>query len=97
MQDRNTVISFDGYQSDSFQVLSSLDQGCPLSGILYNFYNKLQIEGVDEKHGKLAASFVDDAINIAKGKTLEDATHKLRDMMERPGGGIEWAASPLPE
>jgi hypothetical protein len=37
---RRTSMVFDGYRSKvPLAILAGLDQGCPLSGILYNFYN----------------------------------------------------------
>ena len=91
MEGRKTVIAFDDYVSELFEVRNGLDQGCNLSGAEYAFYNRSQVTGSDGCRGESASSFVDDTINLAAGKDLTEATRRIEDMMLRPGGGIQWA------
>ena len=39
LRSRQTNLTFDGFQSECFNVKNGLDQGDPLSGILYLLYN----------------------------------------------------------
>ncbi|KAF8575599.1 hypothetical protein K439DRAFT_1369636 [Ramaria rubella] len=39
VEGRQTMLSFDGHMSDKKTLLHGLDQKCPLSRILYQFYN----------------------------------------------------------
>ena len=80
---RQTRLHFDDFISDPIQ-------GCPLSMLLYAFYNA---ELIEIAHGKneLAAGFVDDCAFVAVADTLDD-THKiLKDMMECPNRGLDWS------
>ena len=64
-----------------------IDQGCPLSGILFQFYN--DIDGYDPKKGKTVVTFVDNALMLACAKTLAAAKPKVTDMMTWPPDGLE--------
>ena len=58
--------------------------------LFYSFYNAPLLEtakGCDE----LSLGFVDDSMMLAVGKNLAECHEKLKDMMERPGGGFEWS------
>ena len=60
MQNRKTTLHFNNYNSPVFVIPSSLDQGCPLSPLLYLFYNT-DLAGLaeDEKQAVLIAFFDD--------------------------------------
>ncbi|KZP26979.1 hypothetical protein FIBSPDRAFT_662264, partial [Athelia psychrophila] len=63
---RTTVLSFDGFVSAAFDVLNGMDQGNPLSMILYGFYGPdlLKFWGdVDE----LQTAFMDDTTFMVAG------------------------------
>ena len=56
----------------------------------YSFYNALLLEtavGQDE----LSQGFVDNSMMLAVENDLAECHGKLKDMMERPGGGFEWS------
>ncbi|KZP19632.1 hypothetical protein FIBSPDRAFT_670094, partial [Athelia psychrophila] len=56
---RTTILSFDGFLSAIFEVYSGLDQGNPLSMILYCFYAMDLLKNFGKKD-ELSTSFVDD-------------------------------------
>ena len=58
--------------------------------LYYSFYNAPLIE-VASSEDKLSPGFVDDSMMLAIGNTLTQCHAKLKDMMERPGGGFEWS------
>jgi len=84
---------FDGFVSEPVSLHRGINQGCPLSGILFQFYNADLIDGYDPKKGETAVTFVDDALMIAHVKTLLEANTKLVDKMTHPGGGLDWSCT----
>ena len=58
--------------------------------LYYSFYNVPLIE-VASSNDELSPGFVDDSMMLAIGDTIEQCHAKLKDMMERPGGGFEWS------
>jgi len=40
--------------------------------------------------GEDAITFVDDTLLLARGKMLAEANDKVKGMMEREGGGLDW-------
>jgi ribonuclease HI len=90
---RATNICFDDFRSCLHSIEAGLDQGCPLSPLLYIVYNSplLEVPKRDPKNGEMASGFIDDVALLAKGNNLEEANQKLEDMMHRPEGALEWA------
>ncbi|QRW04674.1 Reverse transcriptase from transposon X-element protein [Ceratobasidium sp. AG-Ba] len=93
---RTTVLKFDDYESEKFEIKHGIDQGCPLSCIFYIFYNSDLIRVAktptgQSKREELAVGYIDDVALLARAATMEEAEEKLRDMMERKGGALEWA------
>src|SRR5882724_3998406 len=88
---RNTSITFDGYALEQRTLPQGLDQGCPLSGITFQFYNADLIDICDKKSGEDAVAFVDDTLLLAQGKNLEITNNKVKEMMERDGGALTWS------
>ena len=74
--------------SEPLALSRGIDQGCPLSGILFQLYNADLIDGYELRRGEVAVAFVDNALMLAWGKTLLDANSRLSNMMEQPGRGI---------
>ena len=64
-----------------------MDQGCPLSGAAYQFYNVDLLEITDGKNTEECIRFVDDTTIIAKGTNLQEAFEKLGTIMTRKAGG----------
>ncbi len=88
---RRTQLKFDDYTSDTFEILSGIDQGCPLSVILYAFYNSDLIDSACAANGETAVGSMDDVAMIAIGKTFPDCHDKIRQFMERTGGAFDWS------
>ena len=72
------------------EIPRGLDQGCPLSGIVYQFYNAGFIEVVNQQKGEDCVGFVDDITIIAEGADLQEACDKLSSIMTRTGREIDW-------
>ena len=54
-----------------------MDQGCPLSGVEYQFYNADLLEITNRKEAEDCIRFVNDTIIIAEGANLQEAFKKL--------------------
>ncbi|QRV84548.1 Reverse transcriptase from transposon X-element protein [Ceratobasidium sp. AG-Ba] len=94
LQGRRTLIKFDDFTSEWFDIEHGIDQGCPLSCIYYLLYNSGAVELADPGNQEMASGFVDDIALLARAESLEKANKKLVSMMDRPGGMREWAAKP---
>ena len=90
---QTTTLAFDGFVLEPVPLRRGIDQGCPLSGILFQFYNADLIDGYDPKAGESAVAFVDDILILAHVSTLTEANSKLIHMMEHPGGGLDWSCT----
>ena len=61
LKERNTYLKFDDYTSGALELENGIDQGCPLSMILYLYYNADMLEipkGKKESggHGRASAT-----------------------------------------
>lgn len=91
---RRTQLKFDGHLSDWIPIRNGIGQGDPLSMILYIIYDSDLVDiaiGRGKKERTLA--FVDDTAFIAIGKSFHDTHATLKHMLERPGGGYDWAGA----
>jgi hypothetical protein len=77
---RRTMLVFDGHRLSPLAIHARLDQGCPLSGILYNFYNAHigEMAG-DDKKKILIPGFADNLAVLVRGSSF----YSMRDVMER--------------
>ena len=92
MAGRKTILMFDDYISDPFEVTNGLDQGDPPSSVFYGFYNADLITPSSDPN-ELKSAFVDDTVYLAAGNTFQENNDKLSNMMTRPNGANEWSAS----
>lgn len=90
LSDRKTQLRFDDYLSDPIHITNGTTQGCPLSMLLYAFYNADLID-VAKGKDELASGFVDDCAFVTVGDTLDITHDMLKDMMERGDGGLDWS------
>ena len=88
---RKTSLCFDDYISILFNILSGLDQGCPISPIGFLFNNADILEVPRRHRGEIGFGFIDDVGLGARGPTQQAANAKIKSMMERRGGCIEWS------
>src|SRR5882672_8149571 len=91
VEGRWTTMRFDGYTSEARRLRRGIDQGCPLSGIIFQLYNADLLEIGDSKRGEDAVGFVDDTLLLARAGTLGESNGKVKAMMEKEGGGIDWS------
>ncbi|KAF8580772.1 hypothetical protein K439DRAFT_1301943, partial [Ramaria rubella] len=68
VKDRQTSLSFDGFISDMKTLHRGLDQGCPLSGILYQFYNAALLDIPNRQEGEEVTAYADDTVMLASGE-----------------------------
>ena len=87
---RRTKICFDDHETEAFDVDNGIGQGDPLSMILYLFYNA-DILDMTRASNELAIGYVDDLALIAIGDSFDQTHAILKEMMERHGGGCDWA------
>jgi hypothetical protein len=90
LTDRTTRLKFDDFISDPIPLKNGTTQGDPSSMLFYSFYNAPLIETA-KSDDELSPGFVDDSMMLATGDSLDICHAKLKDMMERPGGGFEWS------
>ncbi|GJF00314.1 RNA-directed DNA polymerase-like protein [Phanerochaete sordida] len=86
-----TKLLFDDFESAPFDIFTGLDQGCPLSVILYQFYNSPLLDSAEAKLGELITGNIDDVAVLATGDTFDDTHAKLRAFMTRPDGAFIWS------
>ena len=91
MENRKAIIRFDGYESPPFRLSKGIDKGCPLSGVLFQFYNTDLVEVCDLSRGEEAVAFVDNALLLARGKNLSETNERVKAMMVRQNRGLEWS------
>ena len=87
---RHTKLKFDDFTSEPINISNGIGQGDPLSMILYILYNAdlLEIIGNDDED---ALEYVDDIALVAIGDDLEETTKKLKHMMTKEDGGLQWS------
>jgi Reverse transcriptase (RNA-dependent DNA polymerase) len=90
---RRTTMVFDEYDSPLLTLPCGTDQGCPLLGMLFQFYTADLLDVAKTDNGEDAVVFVDDTALLATATTLKAANRKLKSMMEQTHGGFAWAAS----
>ena len=92
MSGQKTILMFDNYVSEPFEVTNGLDQGDTPSSVFCGFYNAdLITPSADPK--KLKSAFVDDTAFLAAGNSFQENNDKLSSMMTRPNGANKWFAS----
>lgn len=90
---RKTTLVFDDYKSEPFAVEDGLDQGDAHSLIAWLIYN-LSIIRIFRKIAKeTGLLYVDDTAALVTGINFHTTHEKLKDIMNREGGILEWAAT----
>ena len=91
LMNRKTRLKFDDYTSDIIDITNGIGQGDPLSMLLYILYNADLLDLPDNPLAEDAIGYVDDIALIATGVDFEETTHRLKDMMTKDGGGLQWS------
>ena len=85
-----TKLKFNDYTSEWFNMDDVIGQGDPLSMILY-LYSNVNLLDMDEGQKELALGYVDDMGLVSTMDTFSQTHAAVENMMERRGGGFEWA------
>lgn len=85
------MLCFDDHSTEAKTILRGMNQGCPLSGIAYQFYNADLLETTKPNKKEDSAAFVDDTVIFMEGESITDVFKKLENVMEQEGGALEWA------
>ena len=93
LTNRRTRIKFDDYTSELIEITNGIGQGDPISMLLYIIYNADLLEIPDDEELEEAISYVDDIALVAVGDNFEETTRRLRNLMEKQEGGLEWSKS----
>jgi hypothetical protein len=92
MAGRKTILVFDDYESEPFEVTNGLDQGDPPSSVFYSFYNA-DLIAPSPNPNELKSAFVDDTVFLAAGTTFEENNTTLRNMMTGHNGATAWSTA----
>ena len=90
LSNHSTCLCFDNYISNPILIHNGTTQGCPLSMILYAYYNADLIDIARGKY-ELSTGFIDDCTFVATADTLIKAHTILKNMMERTNGELNWS------
>ena len=90
---RSTMISFDDYESPPLAITNGIDQGCPLSVILYLIYNSGLLHVAMDTTKELAVGFMDDITLVARAPSFPEAAQIITDMMYRSNGALKWSTT----
>ncbi|GBE85286.1 hypothetical protein SCP_0704730 [Sparassis crispa] len=93
LEGRRTRILFNDFRSALFEIINGIDQGCPLSVILYEFYNSDLFEIAYRIPQSLALGYIDDAAIIAIGKDFEETHTILCSYMDDERGTMAWSTT----
>jgi hypothetical protein len=93
LTNRRTKIKFDDFTSGSIDIINGIGQGDPLSMLLYIIYNADLLEIIDNEELEDAIGYVDDIALVATGRDFDETTTRLRNLMEKHEGGLEWSKS----
>jgi hypothetical protein len=88
-----TVLVFDDYRSELFDIGDGLDQGDAQSLIAWIIYNSLILRIFQKLAKETGLLYVDDTSALVTGADFHITHDKLRNIMNREGGILEWAAA----
>ena len=93
LTNRRTKIKFNDYISEMMEITNGIGQGDPLSMLLYILYNADLLKIPDTDQNEDALGYIDDIAFIAIGDNYHEMTAKLKNIMEKQNGGLDWSKS----
>ena len=93
LQGRKTSLIFDDYRSETFDINEGIDQGDAQSLIAWVIYNHQILKIFNKTLKETGFLFVDDTAVLVTGVDFGETHGKLKEVMNREGGIMEWAAS----
>ena len=91
LTNRRTRLRFDDYVSEYRDITNGIGQGDPLSMLLYILYNADLLEISDDELREDALGYVNDIALLAIGNDFEESTQRLKVMMTKEEGGLQWS------
>jgi ribonuclease HI len=88
---RKTTLTFDDFTSQPFTIDNGLDQGDPFSQIAYIIYNSDQIDTLRSREGEHGMLYIDDSNVLVVARNFDVAHQRLKHIMERRNGILQWA------
>ena len=82
LDNRHTVLSFNGYVSEAINIDNGIGQGEPSSMILYLIYSHTLV-GIPPTCGGNGGAYVDDNFFTAIGDTFEECDTKINQMLDK--------------
>ena len=89
VEGRCTTLKFDGVTSEQLTLPRGIDQGCPLSGILFQLYNSDLVNVQDPNNAEEVVAFMDNTLMLVSRQSLTIMNTKVKDMMVRSDGRLE--------
>ena len=93
LEGRKMVLLFKDYRSEMFDINEGIDQGDAHSLIAWIVYNHQILKIFRKSCKETGFLFVNDTAILVTGVDFEDTHSKLRKVMTREGGVLDWAAS----
>ncbi|KAG1819118.1 uncharacterized protein BJ212DRAFT_1235108, partial [Suillus subaureus] len=91
LSNRSMTLHFNDYRSDLFNVSNRVDRGCPLLVIGFLFYNSPVLHVANTEGQKTILGFIDDITLAAQGTSYEEANGKLKNIIKKQGGALDWS------
>ena len=91
LEGRKTSLVFNNFKSDMFNIKEGIDQGDTQSLIAWIIYNHQILKIFKKSCNETRFLFIDDATILVTGLDFKDMHTKLKDVMAREGGVMEWA------
>jgi hypothetical protein len=88
---RITTIVFDDFVSAAEEILHGLDQGCPLSGVTFHFYNTDLLDVTKTDEGEDSVGVVDNATMLVERVDPTDIADKMTEVLQREEGAGDWS------